>query len=61
MTIFSTAQKPAPVTGVSGAGLLMPSLRPSCLFSLALQLTEPSGWWVSACVGNTLPYRGGRG
>lgn len=32
-------------------------LRPTRLFAFALQLTEPSGFWLRACDGETLPRR----
>ena len=37
------------------------SLRPSRLFALAQQISNPQGFWVNACIGEPLPYRSFRG
>jgi hypothetical protein len=36
-------------------------LRPTRLFALAQQISNPQGFWVNACIGEPLPYRSFRG
>ena len=40
---------------------VFPSLRPTRLFALAQQISNPQGFWVNACIGEPLPYRSFRG
>ena len=44
----------------SSSGQVAP-LRPSRLFALAQQVSNPQGFWVNACIGEPLPYRSFRG